>query len=205
MAKTFYAIFRLVFDRFIAALLLLILLPVLLLIALLVRLDGGPAFFTQMRLGKKAKPFRIYKFRSMIVNADAYLDAQGQPTRTRITRLGAFLRRSSLDELPQLINIIRGDMALIGPRPPLPHILQKMHKSEKRRFALRPGVTGLAQVLCRNQQPWSVRMKMDRLYVQRQSFCLDLFISWQTLRVVFGAKGQFLDRNGGLEDDISIR
>ena len=205
MSKAPYLFFRSLCERILALITLLLLAPLLVLIALLVCLDGGAPLFCQRRLGKDARPFYVIKFRTMLVNADQYLDAQGQPTRERVTFIGSFLRRFSLDELPQLLNVVLGQMNLIGPRPLLPSYYPYLLPSEMKRFAIRPGLSGLAQILCRNSMPWSKRLVMDRYYVQRISARLDLFILWQTFRVILGAQGYFPDRHYGKEDDLTQR
>ena len=185
--------------------LLLALSPLLLITALLVRADGGPAIFSQTRIGYREAPFQIYKFRTMIVDADRYLDASGMPTRSRLTRLGMVLRKSSIDELPQLFNILRGDMALIGPRPILPHMLPYMTSAERRRFTIHPGVTGWAQVKGRNFIPWSRRFELDAEYVDEASPWLDMKILFHTALRVVSSGDVAMDRNADVVDDITTR
>ena len=184
---------------------LLVLSPVLLTAMLLVKADGGPIFFFQDRLGKDAKVFRILKLRTMVPNAEAMLDAQGRPTGQRITRVGQVLRQTSIDELPQLLNILLGTMSIVGPRPILPNMYPHMSDHECNRFTVRPGVTGLAQVKGRNLLKWSRRFSYDVVYVRRQSFGLDLYILWLTLLVVVRRSGIAREVNPGEVNDVSIR
>lgn len=200
-----YNCFRLFADRFIALILLIILTPVLVVACLLVKIDGGPIVFRQQRLGKNAQEFAVLKLRTMIVDADKYLNENGMPTRKRTTAVGDFLRKSSIDELPQLLNILRGEMALIGPRPILPRMLPYMTKRERHRFDVSPGVTGLAQVKGRNLQKWSRRFKYDVFYSQNTSFCLDAYIAILTIRTVFSSGNVAADINRDQVDDVTTR
>ena len=156
-----------------------------LIIALLIKIDNpGPALFKQERIGLKGKVFRIYKFRSMRVNAEhtgsGVYSAEGDE---RVTRVGRFLRASSLDELPQIFNIICGDMSFIGPRPPLtyhPWTIDKYTKEQMRMFDLRPGITGWAQVNGRKNVEWNKRIRLNVWYVDNVSLLLDLKILFMT-------------------------
>jgi sugar transferase EpsL len=166
----------------VAALFLLILLwPVMLAVALLVRWRmGAPVLFRQERPGLQGRPFALYKFRTMV--------AGQQPDAQRLTALGAALRRLSLDELPQLFNVLRGDMSLVGPRPLLMEYLPLYSARQARRHEVRPGITGWAQVHGRNALDWPERLEMDVWYVEHAGLGLDLRILWLTaLRVVSGA------------------
>ena len=155
--------------------------------------DGKPVFFLQKRLGIHGRVFLIRKFRSMVVNAEK----QGagifiEPQDSRITRTGRWLRKTSLDELPQLMNVLKGEMSFIGPRPPLPYYPKSYGDYEpwvKERFSMRPGITGLAQVHGRNEIDWYERFRWDLIYVQKWTLCLDLSILFQTFTTVFKAKG----------------
>jgi exopolysaccharide biosynthesis polyprenyl glycosylphosphotransferase len=191
-------------DLLLAMLLLVPLSPLMLLIALLIKLDSrGPALYLQERVGKHGRPFRMYKYRSMRVGADegvhrAYatllirenlrpeelgqhgqrsLKMQNDP---RITRVGAFLRRTSLDELPQLLNVVRGEMALVGPRPPMPYEVAVYQDWHRRRLEVTPGITGLWQVSGRNRVSFEQMVRMDLHYIEHQSLLLDLHILFQT-------------------------
>lgn len=179
------------FDIFFAALLLLLLLPIFLFIGLLIRLTSrGPVFFTQLRIGKRQNLFRIYKFRTMrLPNHSFNCDGSEMSNSERITFVGKYLRITSLDELPQLFNIIQGSMSFVGPRPMLPFQLDRLSTIQKLRFSVTPGVTGLAQINGRNSIPWSIKIKYDLFYVRHQSFLLDLFIIIKTFLVVLSVSG----------------
>ena len=172
------------FDLFFAVMILLVSSPALLLIALAVRLDSkGPAVFSQRRLGKNGREFNMYKFRTMVVDAEkggVYSD-DGDP---RLTRVGRILRKTSLDELPQCINIIRGDMSVVGFRPPLtyhPWPFTDYTENQKRMFAVRPGITGWAQVHGRRTVEWHRRIEMNVWYAEHVSFWLDCKIVLMTI------------------------
>ncbi len=176
------------FDLLVAALLLILSAPVLLLIALLIRFDmGSPVFFRQQRPGLHGKPFILYKFRTM----NQAMDAEGRllPDVERLTPLGAGLRRTSLDELPQLINVLKGELSLVGPRPLLMEYLPLYSPEQRRRLDVLPGITGWAQVNGRNSLSWEDRFAFDVWYVDHQSFFMDLKILWMTLSKVWRQEG----------------
>jgi undecaprenyl phosphate N,N'-diacetylbacillosamine 1-phosphate transferase len=171
--------------------------PLLLLIALAVRLTSpGPALFRQRRLGKDGVPFTLYKFRSMFVNSPDIRNPDGSTFNAkddpRVTPLGRFLRKTSLDELPQLINVLKGDMSLVGPRPDQVDQYQYYSAEEKRKLLVKPGITGLAAVKVRNTATWAQRKQLDIEYVERQSLWLDLVILVRTIGVVLQQKGIFV-------------
>lgn len=176
------------FDAAVAAMMLILLAPVLLLVALLIlaRL-GAPILFRQVRPGRGGRPFTIYKFRTMREEHDAAREPP--PDAQRLTPLGAALRRASLDELPQLFNVLRGDMSLVGPRPLLMEYLPLYSARQARRHEVRPGITGWAQVNGRNATSWPERFELDVWYVEHRSFGLDLKILWLTLARVFSGSG----------------
>jgi lipopolysaccharide/colanic/teichoic acid biosynthesis glycosyltransferase len=178
---------RYVLDRVVAAVLLIVTAPVLVVIALLVMaLSGRPVLFRQQRAGRHGKTFWILKFRTMVV--DAEVSAGDPPDENLITPIGRLLRASSLDELPQLINILRGEMAFIGPRPSLVDHYLRYTASQRRRLEVLPGITGLAQVTYRNDAPWSKRIELDVEYVDRAGPLLDAVILVRTLgRVATGS------------------
>lgn len=191
-------------DLFIAAVLLVIFSPLWLAIVLWIRLDSqGPAIFTQTRIGLQGKPYTIYKFRTMIQNADALMKVRlenvtdlenfifQEKDDPRITRSGKFLRKTSLDELPQLLNILKGDMSLVGPRPEVADIVKHYLPNQRRRLDVLPGVTGWAQVNGRSELTLAETLDYDLEYVRRWSFWLDLLILWKTLFVVFTGKGAY--------------
>lgn len=154
--------------------------PILAVIALLVRLKlGSTVLFRQQRPGLHGKPFTLYKFRTM-TNAR---DANGNllPDADRLTNFGRFLRRTSLDELPELINVLKGDMSLVGPRPLLIRYLPYYTERERKRFEVKPGITGLAQISGRNHLLWDKRLELDVQYVEQQSLLLDIQILLRTV------------------------
>lgn len=175
-------------DVLIAGLALLVLCLPLLLLLLLVRMKlGRPALFSQLRPGRHGRPFRMYKLRSM---TDAR-NATGQllPDAERLTPFGRFLRSTSLDELPEMWNVLTGDMSLVGPRPLLMEYLPLYSAEQARRHEVRPGLTGWAQVNGRNALDWEDRFRLDVWYVDNQTMSLDLRILWLTLRKVFAREG----------------
>ena len=174
---------------------LLLLSPVLLVVAILIRRQmGSPVFFRQIRPGRDGKPFRMVKFRTM---RDA-VDAQGHtlPDSERLTQLGQFLRASSLDELPELWNVLKGEMSLVGPRPLLMEYLPLYSPQQARRHEVRPGVTGWAQVNGRNAISWDEKFALDVWYIDNHSLWLDLKIIWLTLTKVL--KQESIDDQSGV-------
>lgn len=178
-----------VFDFLFASVALLILLPVLLLITvgLHVANKGAGAFFFQERPGRYGKLFRVIKFKTMTDERDE----QGQllPDAERLTRIGKVVRSLSIDELPQLVNVLKGDMALIGPRPLLPQYLPLYSKEQARRHEVRPGITGWAQVHGRNAISWTKKFELDVWYVDHCSFLLDVKIFFLTIKKVLVREG----------------
>jgi len=180
------------FDLIGAGSLLLLLAPLLLLLALAVRIRlGSPVLFRQLRPGRFGQPFRMVKFRTM---TDAR-DANGQllSDAERLTPLGCVLRRYSLDELPELINVLRGEMSLVGPRPLLMEYLPYYSAEEQRRHDVRPGITGWAQINGRNHLPWEQRLALDVWYVDHRTFGLDLLILLKTVGKVLCRDGVAVD------------
>ncbi len=176
------------FDFIVAALALLILSPVILLIAWQVRRNmGSPVLFCQTRPGLHGLPFRMYKFRTMREARDAAGNLL--PDSERLTGFGRWLRATSLDELPELWNVLRGDMSLVGPRPLLMEYLPRYSPEQSRRHEVRPGITGWAQVNGRNALSWEEKFALDIWYVDNRSFWLDLNILVLTLRKVFVREG----------------
>lgn len=172
-----------ILDISVAVVALLFFMLPLLVVALLVRLKlGGPVLFVQQRPGRHGKPFKMVKFRTM---RDAF-DAEGMPLPDveRMTAFGNFLRSTSLDELPELWNVLRGDMSLVGPRPLLMEYLPLYNAQQQRRHEVRPGVTGLAQVSGRNALSWEEKFRLDVWYVDNQSIWLDLKIIFLTIKKV---------------------
>jgi undecaprenyl phosphate N,N'-diacetylbacillosamine 1-phosphate transferase len=155
------------------------------LIAMAIKLDSrGPVFFRQERIGKDGKPFRIWKFRSMVDGAEhSGLGHTTGPSDQRITRVGRLMRQFSVDELPQLINVLRGEMSLIGPRPTLAYQVEQYTEHQRRRLELRPGVTSYASIKGRNDLSWQERIEFDVWYVENWSLWLDFIILIKTLWV----------------------
>lgn len=191
-----------VFDRLFALVGLIILLPLFAIIALLIRLDSpGPVFFRQLRAGKDGRLFHIYKFRTMVVGAEKIgLGVQTRADDPRITRVGRILRKLSLDELPQLINILKGEMSFVGPRPTLPYQVLRYNPRQKGRLLVPPGVTGWAQIHGRKTLTWPERIEYDVWYVEHWSLWLDLIILLRTLPAILTARG--VD-DAGIGDEIS--
>ena len=203
--KPVYPRVKRVMDVLISVTALLMIWPVLLIIALLVRRDGGPAFFAQSRVGRNGRLFKLYKFRSMKNGADRleemltpeelaeYSKEYKLKNDPRVSKLGAFLRKSSLDELPQLWNIIRGDMSLVGPRPLLPSELTGNYTPEERQMlmSVAPGLTGYWQAVARNESSYVTgeRQKQELYYIGRVSFWMDVKIILMTVERVITGKG----------------
>jgi lipopolysaccharide/colanic/teichoic acid biosynthesis glycosyltransferase len=191
-------------DRLAGLILLILLAPLLGIVAFLIKMDDrGPVFFRQERLGLGGKLFNICKFRTMIPNADRLLDEKGRVGNVnRLTRVGRILRSLSLDELPQLLNIVKGEMSFIGPRPTVPQHWPRYTERQKDRFRMKPGVTGWAQVSGRNTLKWSQRIECDLWYIENYSLLVDLRILAKTAKVVFLRRGVVLDRNPEQVDDL---
>lgn len=178
-----------IFDLVLCVLASPVIIIVLIIVSLAVKLDSkGPVFFIQKRLGLNGEVFGIYKFRTMITDAEkigtGIFTTEDDP---RITKFGHFLRKTSLDEIPQLINVIKGDMSLVGPRPPVPYHPRKYEEYseiQRIRFRMKPGITGLAQVTGRNHLSWDERIVADVEYVQSWSLWLDIKIIFKTLLLV---------------------
>jgi len=192
-----------VFDRISAALALVLLAPLFMIIALSIKIsDQGPVFFRQIRVGKDSRQFTVWKFRTMVVDAEArkaellaHNDGNGALFKMRrdprVTRAGAWLRRYSLDELPQLFNVLIGNMSLVGPRPALPVEVADYQDHMRRRLAVRPGITGLWQVSGRSDLPWDEAERLDLRYVENWSLALDLQILWKTMSAVTHGSGAY--------------
>jgi lipopolysaccharide/colanic/teichoic acid biosynthesis glycosyltransferase len=182
-----------------SAILLCTLSPLMLLIAAGVTADSrGGAIFRQRRVGQGGRTFTIYKFRTMVEGADrSALGSYCYRDDPRITRAGRLLRRTSLDELPQLVNVLKGDMSFVGPRPDLPHHVERYDARQRERLAMRPGITGLAQVNGRNGIPWAARIELDLEYVEGWSLWRDLRVAARTVRVVLAREGTELPKSLG--------
>jgi len=186
-------------DAAVAAVALVLAAPVLLAAIIAIRLDSrGGAIYRQRRVGLDGREFDVLKLRTMVsgaehVGAGLAVDAGD----ARITRVGALLRRTSMDELPNLVNILRGEMAIIGPRPTLPVQVAQYTERERGRLAVRPGLTGWAQVNGRASLPWPERIELDLWWIEHRSWRLDLQILWRSVRMVFGGDGLYKGETGG--------
>ena len=180
------------------------LLPVFIVIAVWIKLDSrGPVLFKQERGGKDGKPFIILKFRTMVVDAEksGYFTAENDP---RVTRSGTFLRKTSLDELPQLFNIFVGEMSIVGPRPTLMYQIEQYTAEQRKRLDVNPGVTGWAQVNGRNSLSWPERIVLDVWYAEHQSFLLDIKIIAKTFGVLLKGEGVYADKEKFVVGDDDI-
>jgi lipopolysaccharide/colanic/teichoic acid biosynthesis glycosyltransferase len=178
--------------------------PVLALAMLAVRIESpGPALYSQRRAGRDGRPFEVLKLRTMVDGAEhigAGLAVNADDP--RVTRVGAFLRRTSLDELPNLVNVLRGEMSLIGPRPTLPVQVAQYTERQRGRLAIKPGITGWAQVNGRASLPWAERIELDLYYIEHRSLGLDLRILGRTLAMVLGGSGLYKGQAGGWEGEL---
>jgi lipopolysaccharide/colanic/teichoic acid biosynthesis glycosyltransferase len=197
-------VLRRAIDIAVSATVLLVASPVLALAALAIKLDSrGPVLYRQRRAGRHGEPFEVLKLRTMIegaeqVGAGLAIDAGD----ARVTRVGALLRRTSLDELPNLVNVLRGEMSLIGPRPTLPVQVEQYTERQRGRLAIKPGITGWAQVNGRASLPWSQRIELDLYYIEHRSPALDLRILARTLALVLGGHGLYKGPAGGWEGEL---
>ena len=195
--RIFYHFFKKSFDELLSVVAIILLIPVFIIIAILIKFDDpkGPIFYSQIRIGKNGHPFKMYKFRSMVVNADKELEKLlGQnevegamfkmKSDPRVTRVGKFIRKYSIDELPQLLNVIKGDMALVGPRPPLKREIKEYTKYDKQRLLVTPGCTGLWQISARNSVGFKKMVEIDIEYIKKSNILFDSFILFQTLIIM---------------------
>ena len=174
-----------------------ILSPLMIIIAVLIKAeDHGPVFYKQVRVGKNGKTFKMYKFRSMFVNADKMLDRLKEQNDVdgpmfkmkddpRVTKIGHFIRKHSLDELPQFLNVLKGDMSLVGPRPPLPSEVEEYSEYDKQRLFVIPGCTGLWQATERNEVGFTKMVQLDIEYIKKANLFFDLWIIWKTIEIIF--------------------
>ena len=199
-----YRFIKRVFD-FVASLLgLIILSPLFLIIAIAIKVGDpkGAVFYSQTRLGRGEVPFKMYKFRSMVSNADELLEKllkdneidgamfkmQDDP---RVTKIGRFIRKYSIDELPQLLNVLQGSMSLVGPRPPLPREVEEYSDYDKQRLAVKPGCTGLWQATVRNSVGFDEMVKLDLTYISKRSVAFDVYILFKTVVIMFKPNGAY--------------
>ena len=202
-SRFMYHSIKRIFDFMAAICGVIILSPVMLVIAILIKVeDHGPVFYKYVRVGKNGKTFKMYKFRSMFVNADQMLaklkeqnDVEGPMFKMRddprVTKIGHFIRKHSLDELPQFLNVIKGDMSLVGPRPPLPSEVAEYSDYDKQRLYVTPGCTGLWQATERNEVGFNEMVQLDIQYIQRASFMFDLWIIWKTVEIIIKPNGSY--------------
>ena len=199
-----YRVVKRVFD-FVASLLGLILLsPVFLIVAIAIKLEDpkGPVFYSQTRLGRQQLPFKMYKFRSMIVNADKLLKKLADQNEVdgamfkikrdpRVTNVGRFIRKYSLDELPQLMNVLLGQMSSVGPRPPLPREVAEYTEYDKQRLFVKPGCTGLWQVTIRNEASFKEMVRLDLLYIRNRGVLFDVKVLVKTIGILLKPNGAY--------------
>ncbi|WP_437179543.1 sugar transferase [Paenibacillus lautus] len=196
-SKLVYLMIKRTIDIICALVGLLVLAPFFLIVAILIKLEDpkGSIFFYQTRIGKNEKPFRMYKFRSMVSNAEELLENLLEQNEIRgamfkmrddprITRIGKFIRKTSFDELPQLWNVIRGEMSLVGPRPPLPREVAEYSNYDKLRLQVTPGCTGLWQVSGRNNLNFDEMLKLDLEYIEQRSLWLDIKVMLKTVKIM---------------------
>jgi lipopolysaccharide/colanic/teichoic acid biosynthesis glycosyltransferase len=167
--------------------------PFLLVAVVAIRLESrGSAIYRQRRVGKDGRPFDVLKLRTMVTGAErmgaGLAVSEGD---TRITRVGRLLRRTSLDEVPNLVNVLRGDMSIIGPRPTVPVQVDRYTERQRGRLTVKPGITGWAQIHGRTELPWDERIELDLWYIEHRSWRLDLQILWRTARMVLGGDGLY--------------
>lgn len=195
-SRNVYHFTKRVLDVVLSMLGLIILSPVMIVIAYKIKSeDGGPILYKQVRIGKNGCKFKMYKFRSMVINADQLLEKLKNQNEVdgamfkmkhdpRITRIGHFIRKHSLDELPQLVNVLRGDMSLVGPRPPLPSEVEQYTDYDKQRLYVTPGCTGLWQATMRNGVGFGKMVELDLYYIQHASLSYDFKIVWKTIVIM---------------------
>jgi lipopolysaccharide/colanic/teichoic acid biosynthesis glycosyltransferase len=192
-------VLRRLFDIVVAATALVLTSPILAVAIVAIRLETpGHPIYRQRRIGKDGRPFDLLKLRTMVAGAESMGSGlsvnEGDP---RITRVGAILRRYSIDELPNLVNVLRGDMSIIGPRPTIPVQVAQYTERQRGRLAVKPGLTGWAQVNGRAALPWDERIELDLWYIEHRSWRLDLEILLRTVRIVLGGDGLYKGETGG--------
>lgn len=195
--------YKLFLKRILDLLLSIILIPIIVVIGIPVALliffdDKGPIFYNGERLGKNGKIFKMYKFRTMKVNSKDIRNKDGSTFNgendPRLTKIGKILRKTSIDELPQIINVIKGDMSLVGPRPDLLEHINLYTKKERKKLLVSPGITGYNQAYFRNSITWKKRLKNDVYYVENLSFILDLKILFNTIKMVIRKDGVYIEK-----------
>ena len=185
-------------DWLIALVAILLLSPLFIIVAIVIKIDtNGPVFFVQQRLGRNGRIFKIFKFRSMIVNGKSNIEGKLYEDDPRITKTGRFIRKTSIDELPQLFNILKGEMSFIGPRPPLtyfPKTFKDYYEVEKQRFTVKPGISGLAQTRCRDIHDWEINILIDLEYVNNFSIGMDIRLFLSSLFFFFRTDNIYRER-----------
>jgi len=194
-------ILKRIIDLVVSGIALIVLLPIFVIIGKFIKIDSrGPVFFVQKRAGKDGKIFKAYKLRTMVNNAvEMGLGYEIAKDDSRITRVGKHLRWG-IDELPQLLNVFRGEMSMVGPRPTLPHQIEKYSEREKRRLEIKPGITGWALINGRNKLTWPERIKLDIWYIDHWSIWLDLKILFKTIWVVIFTREGVYGKDGVTRD-----
>ncbi|MFA6175793.1 MAG: sugar transferase [Phycisphaerae bacterium] len=183
-----YKFFKRLFDICVSLKLIILLLPVYLIIIIMIRLNrDGKAIFKQTRAGKNGKPFTFYKFRTMKPNVNPFGTSPKSGDDPRLTKIGIFLRKTSLDELPQLFNVLKGNMSLVGPRPLYVEQIAEWNDEQKKRLLVKPGLTGLAQINGRGELTIEAKLAFDVEYVKKASFLFDLKIIFMTIGLVLGS------------------
>lgn len=195
--RILYHFFKRFFDELLSIIAIILLIPVFVVTAILIKIEDphGPIFYSQIRIGKNNRPFRMYKFRSMVTNADERLktlldqnDVEGamfkMKSDPRVTKVGGIIRKYSIDELPQLINVVKGDMSLVGPRPPLRREVKEYTKYDKQRLLVIPGCTGLWQVGERNNVGFHEMVELDLKYIREAGILLDFYILIRTIIIM---------------------
>lgn len=202
MIRNFWLFVKNLFDKTTSFTALIVLFPLFFLVAILIKLDSkGPVFFLQERVGKNSKIFKVFKFRTMTIDASEktkgkYINKENP----YVTRVGKILRRTGIDELPQLINVLKGEMSLVGPRPTLSYQVAKYNEFQKKRLLMKPGITSWALIHGRNKLTWDERIKYDVWYIENWSFWLDVRILFRTVWVVATGEGLYAERE---TDDIA--
>ena len=197
----FYRLFKRFFDFILSLMAMIILLPVFLIIIIVIRLQSkGPAIFKQTRAGKNAKPFTLYKFRTMKTDTDPFGASPKSDSDDRLTKVGKFLREYSLDELPQLFNVLKGDMSIVGPRPLYVAQIAEWDDRQKKRLLVKPGLTGLAQISGRGALTREDKLELDARYVENASFFADVKIIFSTFLQIFRKQSIYEKKYSRTED-----
>lgn len=188
----FFKLFKNIIDPSLVFIFIIVFLPLWLLIAVLIKLDSaGPVIFSHERVGKNGKKFLLYKFRTMHAGVEPQAESPHQSDDKRITRFGRWLRKTGLDEAPQFLNVLKGEMSMVGPRPEMPFIVETYRDWEKVRLKVEPGITGLWQVLRRKDVPLKDNLEYDFYYLQHRSVILELVILFKTVIIIIRGKGAY--------------